>query len=255
MKRLLFVLICNLCITPVFAQKGVNRAVRSLPHLSEEAIVRNVIAQQRRFLMRRSLLTIELAEYQLVPLKINGVDKPSWPTVFAIPFQNTTLKKTISGRLLPEGYNDTYGVANMNLNFYLTQQSDEEGTMFAYRGMPLSNLDEVEHILLYGLEINKTGYEAVYVSTVPWYARSYAKSLDGTKIPVLVALDADLIADYVTPDRAKSEYYSKTDIPAEAIAHVFAFLTINRKPAWYRVVLADEMIFIPLPDMPGIQGK
>ncbi|MBR4682468.1 MAG: hypothetical protein IKP06_04110 [Elusimicrobiaceae bacterium] len=225
-----------------------------MPHLSEEAIVRNAIAQQMRFLARRELLTMELAEYQLVPLKIDGLTG-SWPTVFAMPFQKATPPEIISGRLLPEGYNDTYGAADMNLNFFLSQQHDEEWTRFLYRGMTLSNLDELEHILLHGLETSKTTCEAVYVSTVPWYARSYSKLLDGTKIPVFVAMDEDLVADYLTPKRAFSEYFSETDIPAETIAHVFAFLNISGQPAWYRVVLDDEMIFIPLPDMPGIEGK
>lgn len=254
MKKLLIILLLACGASGAFAQKGVGKVFKRALRVDEALIAQRAMQQQMRFITRQTLLSMELAELQRIPLKINGVTG-SWTTSLALPFKSAPAKKTILGRLAPKGYDDKYPVADMELDMYLMRLSKSEETAFLYRGMHLANLDEIKHILLDGLEVSKTGYDRIYLSTVPSVGKLYAETAVPAEmlkeIPVLALVEQDIVADYLKEERTfHYYYYSEADIPAEAISHVFAFLEINSRPAWYRVVLENEMIFIPLPKTP-----
>ena len=244
MKKILIVLLLVCCSGVGFAQQGVGRF---LGHSVQDQLVRQVTQHQIQFVSRQLRLAEELARYQRVPLKTTG-SPPSFPTVLALPCVQAPRGQAAAARLWPVYDESTYELAGTNLKEYLTQLSKTEGTKFLFRGMPLTDLNEIIHILSEGLEVEKTGYERIYVAASYLTAERYAETFGG-KIPVFVVMENEDVVDYLERDILFPEdgiYSSPTDIPAEAISHVFAFLEINGKLAWYRVVLQDEMIFLPL---------
>ncbi len=217
-------------------------------------VTRLLIQQQKRALARYTLLETELAQRQLVPLHIANMPTKE-PLLFAQHASlNTDPPQTVSGQLV-SAYNDSYATKNHNLDYFLIRQNKENNSeeRLLYRGMRLSNLEEVRHILLHGLETNKTNYKAVYMSAAPFYARRFAEILPESKetlIPTIVAIEGNILVDHIDTDLGIGEYYSDTDIPADAIVHMFVFLNINQEAAWYRVVeWKDGMVFIPLPNL------
>ena len=247
MKKIILVLLLVCCTSAVFAQADkAGNALKTFSHLSKEEIVRGAIGQQMRYIGRRMLLEAELAQYNLIPLTINGA-AGSWPTVFAFPLTSANNKKEIVGNLRPYNYGmSETDIADKWLSEYLMNLGEEEDIHFVYRGMHLADLESVKNILLHGLRVDKTHVGGVYVTTAPILARHHARTQITGEIPVFVTMDQEDVVDYLQPKRR--EYFSGTDIPAEAISHLFAFLNIDGKLAWYRVVLTDKMIFIPLPE-------
>ena len=230
---------------PCLAQGG-GKALRNLSHLNKEEILRGVINQQMRHIGRQMLLHAELAKYNLLPLTINGATS-SWETVVAFSPESANRTKEIVGNLRPYTYVDTAGWvgADRRLMEYLMNWEKEEDIRCVYRGMHVADLENVKDILLNGLKVGKTHENGIYVTTAPILARHYARTQTPGEIPVFVTMEQDDVVDYLQPKR--NEYFSETDIPAEAISHVFAFLEVDGKPNWHRVVLQDKMIFIPLP--------
>ncbi len=207
------------------------------------------VQAQMQFICRQLSLDAELAAYALIPLKIAQTESSS-PLKVAVPEESVNEMTTASGSLLLRKRGmDCYKEADRALIRYIKQQSKEEDIGFLCRGMRLTRLDEIENILLNGLEVNKTMSKFIYTTPTLFYALSYAESTtEETSISVLIAIDQDAVAEQLKPTDLRYEFYSKMDISQEAIAHVFVFLDINKQPAWYRVVLqGDDMVFIPLP--------
>lgn len=247
MKKILTVLLLVCCVSAAFAQRGAGRVLGSYTRLNEQ--VARTIQREIRFTSRQLRLVDELARYQFVPLKTRNLST-SWQTVLAVSSVRASLGNVAAASLSLTNDVNTHKL-DANLENYLTHTSETEGTKFVFRGMHLADLDEMTHILLDGLEVDKTGYESVYVAASHHMAEEYAGTSKGGRIPVLVTMEEEAVSDYLETDIVfpiDGIYSSKTDIPADAISHLFAFLDINGKPAWYRVVLDDEMIFIPLPD-------
>ena len=246
-----WLLVC--CTGYSFCQGGLVKASR----LAKSAdVTRALMEQQRRMIGRHMRLQTELAQRQLVPLNIPNMPTKE-PLLFAPPPSlGTDPLQAVSGQLVA-AYNDAYATQNHDLDYFLIRQNkennSEEGLL--YRGMRLSNLEEVRHILLHGLETSKTNYRVVYMSAAPFYARRFTETPPGSKepiIPTLVVLEGETAVDCIETDLGIGECYSDTDIPSEAIVHVFVFLNINQEPAWYRVVEWKEgMIFLPLPNPKG----
>lgn len=246
MKRILTVLLLVCCANAAFAQKGAGRVLGNYTHLTEQAA--RAIQREIRFTSRQLRLVDELEHYRQIPLKIVGVFNTG-PAALALPVTQAKHLNLEAAQLSLNHDENIYKLAIARLGDYLAHISEAEGTEFIYRGMHLGDLGEIEHILLEGLEVDKTGYDAVYATQSFSFAMRYTNE-SPYRIPVLVALEGtlidDLACDIMWPELGS--YCSETDIPAAAISHVFAFLDINGKPAWYRVVLQDEMIFIPLPE-------
>ncbi len=249
-----------LSVSCVFAQEGKAikawaQALRGTTSLTQQ-VSRQVAQQQVRLVGWQARLAEELAYHSLVPLKMSGIDT-SVPTVFALPRTSAPGPKTFIAQLAPKGYDDDkYPLANRALDDYIAQLSKAENAEFLYRGMHLANLDEAKHVLLNGLEVNKADENRIYLSPAPLVAKLYAETSVPKEmikeIPILVLVEKDRVADYLTPERALGTYYSRVDIPVEAVSHMFAFLDINGKPAWYRVVLQNEMILMPLKNGPEL---
>ena len=261
MKKHFLFLLCMLSVSCVFAQKGRvieagAKALRGTTSLTEQ-VSRQVAQQQVRLVGWQARLAEELAYHSLVPLKMSGIDT-SVPTVFALPRADSPAPKTFVAQLAPKGYDDDkYPAENRALDEYIMRLSAAESAEFMYRGMHLTSLDEVKHILLNGLEMGRTDYKGIYLSSAPLVAKLYAETSVPkemiAEVPVFVLIKKTHVADYLKQDRSfLSYYYCGTDIPAEAISHMFAFLDINGRSAWYRVVLQNEMIFMPLKNGPEL---
>ena len=227
MRKILVILWLLCCTSTAFAQGGSGKALRNLSHVSKEEILRGVVAQQMRHIGRQMLLNTELARYDLIPLTINGTTS-SWKTVFAIPLTSALSKKEIVGKLRPYSYGMSESdIADKRLNEYLMGLEKKEDIHFVYRGMHLADLENLKNVLLHGLRVDKTHEGGVYVTTAPMLARHHARVNFADEIPVFVTMEEGDVVDYLQPKRR--EYFSETDIPAEAISHLFAFLDIDGK--------------------------
>ena len=244
MNKIILILLLACCTGPSFAQRGVEHAMGNYTRLTEQ--VARAMRREMRFANRQIRLLDELKHCRRIPLQITGLSTTGMASLALPAMQASRFNLPLAHLSLNHDQN-IYKLAITRLQNYLTHVTEAEDTKFVYRGMHLGDLSEIEHILLEGLEIDKTGYDAVYVSQSLNFALGYAENSPG-QIPVLVALEGDIIDDLAPSIRWPDldVYESETDIPADAISHVFAFLNISGRPAWYRVVLDDEMIFIPL---------
>lgn len=222
--------------SPAFAQGPLGRAVVkgiTGKTLLDGAKVSRLAAQQQK------LVSQQLKNFQLVPLKINTATVVQ--TTLAVP-QTLSHPQGAVGTLLRSTYMQ-YGEADNALDVHVARLNQPGNTTFLYRGMHITDLKEIEDIWANGLPVGKTGYNSIYMSSNHAVARHYAKLEEG--IPVVVMIKKDVIAGSLRPANL-TNFYAEQDIPFQAIFDVFVLLDINGTPGWHRVMWQDKLVFVPL---------
>ncbi len=113
-----------------------------------------------------------------------------------------------------------------------------------YRGLPLSNTEELKNILENGLETKRTIEGKIFFSGwLPTALRfsQVSKEKIVTLIQFRVPEDA-LLYEY------NDNYYTQQDIPASYIKQVVVFLEVDAEAGWYKVTLENgDLVFTALP--------
>ncbi|WP_428075650.1 hypothetical protein [Candidatus Avelusimicrobium luingense] len=207
--------------------------------------VHALIAQQMSAMCRQMMISTEIRVSEKYNIRFADM-RSDIPSILALDSKLENAQDYVLARIVPKNDDIVYKQASWNLRFYLMNLMKEEGTHFFYRGMRLASLEAIDHVLLHGLEVNKTAYNGIYMTPMLAVAEGYSGSTQG-EIQVIVVLDSEAVIDHLKQDMP-GEAYSERNIPPFAIVEVLAFLEINGKPEWYRVVLDDEgRVFIPLP--------
>lgn len=236
MKKLLVAVFLSFCISPSFAQGGLGRGlIRSVADkgLVSGAQINRLVTQQTRFAQ-------QLKNYQLVPLKINT--STTVQTALAVP-PTLPQPQTALGTLLRSTYMQ-YGEADHALDVHFAQLNQPENAAFLYRGMHITDLQEIADIWAKGLPVGKTGYNSIYMTSNHAVARHYAKVEEG--VPLVVAMNKSALAGSSLRPENMGVFYAEKDVPASAISDVFMLLDVNGKPAWHRVMWQDKLVFMPL---------
>ncbi len=119
-----------------------------------------------------------------------------------------------------------------------------------YRGLSLSNLEELENIVKNGLELNKiqvrnaTEY-AIFTSHRLELALHHALTDEKAAIPVIVKIP---VTQQYKPLGYNGHFVFIRDVPAEYISEILALLKINGKAMWYKAIWQEgKMVLIPAP--------
>ena len=228
MKKPVILIVGCLCVSPAFAQSGKWRGLR---RMVGPVMERQVLEKLARSVPFTPLPTIS---------QIHVENLPDQPRVWL-------------NAPLPEGENrimtakipvaDSYVFPKESQRIYLPLVFNTQEQV-AYRGMDLSNFEEVKNILQVGLETAKVSppmpgmffagsvYKAALYATVP--PREAITTIVQFKLP------ADLpVYEWI------GNYYTTKDIPAEYIQHVMVFLEVEGKGNWYKATLENgELVLI-----------
>ena len=254
MKKLLVLFLICCCVSPTWAQRGFGRrgprankpsvahttkkkSPRKKSRFTPQARVKHDEIS-RLVTQQTNRATQQLKNYKLVPLQITSA---TVPTALAVPQTLLQPQKAV-GTLLRSTYMQ-YREADHALDIHFAQLNQPENAAFLYRGMHITDLKTIEDIWTKGLPIGKTGYNSIYMTSNHAVARHYAKLEDG--IPVVVMMRKDAIAGSLRPGNM-TNFYAEKDVPASAISDVFMLLDINGRPAWYRALWQNKLVFVPL---------
>ncbi|MBR4356049.1 MAG: hypothetical protein IKP96_05760 [Elusimicrobiaceae bacterium] len=245
MRKILATLLFIFIISPSFAQSGISKQVQAAIQRAgtgaDEAVTRAII----NIITDRVLLSQQIATMALVPLNMpkSGTTQP----VLAFPKNSPRLPRELkaAGALAPSP--ESMSEVNADLSLYFLLRGKHRSM---YRGMGLSNLEEVRDILLDGLKVEKTNYPDIYMTQFPTLALEFATHYNPDKISVIVIISAEAIFPFIEPV-ASDEYTCNRDVTTDMIDEVLVFLNINGKEAWHRAVLQDDhLVFLPLPEEP-----
>ncbi|MCQ2411223.1 MAG: hypothetical protein MJ053_07210, partial [Elusimicrobiaceae bacterium] len=182
MKKLVLILLCGLTVCPAFGQEGnlIKTGVENVLNLAEQ--------------VGRQTAKVQLAAPKAFAL--NFVNLPADVTTSSVrtqlilrPQELTELKlspedNTVQAALFPTKQLDRHMPEFEDLELYSITGYRSSGHSM-YRGMVFKDLQELEHLLVYGMQIGKTGYDGIYMSRYLSVALDYAHRHYGN-IPPLV---------------------------------------------------------------------
>ena len=199
----------------------------------------------------------EAAKAQLASPKmfaLNFVNMPATVTALSVqtqlmlhPKELTALQlspenNTVQAEFFPTKHLDRRMPEFDDLELYGVMGFRSQGPS-VYRGVVLKDLQELENLLICGMEIDKTGYDGIFTSRYLSVALDYAHRQYGN-IPTLVQVP---VTDFLLTRRMRGDMMEDVfnmDIPAYMISNVMVFVKINGKPGWYDVKLQeDKLIF------------
>ena len=230
MKRIIFILLLFMSISPAFAQGSkVGKALLS--------------ATVERQVVKSTLPVFQLVKITNLPgepmIKLGGaVDNA--PAV-------------LSARMLP-GADSYYIIRPSTPNGMYTDQiflprNILENRESFYRGMRLGKIDDLKNLLINGLEISKSHYYPgkIYASPKPFIPLWHATMGMEPILLTLIQIPANPTL-CIYEENKIDEVFFRRDIPVEFISNVWVFLEVNKKPDWYKVVLENnELVFIHAP--------
>ena len=205
---------------------------------------------------KQAFNTARMLPLQFVGLPATGNNVPSFITLSPSQLQalNVTaptavvhaqpgLLGTIKDK---EDVSDTPAEETLEWNGVITYRTKGP---FLYRGVGV-NLNDLRHILIYGMEIGRTNEKCIYCSQSPSYALKFAARYQNKGFPVVVKISENNIwplKSKLDGDNAFEKCF--LDIPAHLFADVLVWLKIGEETAWYKVVLDEEnrMIFSRAP--------
>ncbi len=124
-------------------------------------------------------------------------------------------------------------------------------TKVLYRGMAITNLDELKDILINGLKTDKTHHEKrIFTARDPVTAVLYAQPTHrfnaNANLPVLLKIPLTPSVEQYAQERFETATAFRQDIPAQAISDVWILLEVNKKADWYKATLEDgEIVLFP----------
>ena len=126
-----------------------------------------------------------------------------------------------------------------------------------FRGLKLYDLQDVQHILEYGLEYRKVTAKMenkIYFADGVYHAAGYITDNDSPylELPTLVRFkllpDKSNIYANVSLFFDLNYYYWGKNIPSGYIQDVMVFLEVGGEPGWYKATLENgELVFTPAP--------
>ncbi len=127
-----------------------------------------------------------------------------------------------------------------------------------YRGMKLVSLEDLTNLFKNGLELGKSGNfpDKIYATSEASFAVAYAMPSTAynsfweveANLPVLIKIPATEELRQYAPEVFRYSETFRQDVPARFISDIWAFLEVNGKPDWYKVVWQNgELVFIPAP--------
>lgn len=135
-------------------------------------------------------------------------------------------------------------------------------TKALYRGMAVTNIDELKNILTNGLELNKSNYrKQIFTAYDPFTAVLYSQPTHlfnaQANLPVLVKIPVTSSLEQYDPEHFATALAFRQSLPADIISDVWVLLEVNKKPDWYKATLKDgEIILSPaggqLQDIPRL---
>ena len=120
-----------------------------------------------------------------------------------------------------------------------------------YRGMAITDLDELKNILTNGLETDKSyHHKKIFTAYEPLTAVLYAQPTHRfnakADLPVLIKIPLTPALEQYTSDRFETARAFRQNIPAQAISDVWIFLEVNKKADWYKATLENgEIVLLP----------
>lgn len=124
-------------------------------------------------------------------------------------------------------------------------------TQALYRGMAITDIDELKNILVNGLETTKTNYKKKIFTaydplTAVLYAQPSHRFSENANLPILIKIPVTPALEQYAPQRFETAQAFRQNIPADAISDVWILLEVNKKADWYKVVLEDgEIVLFP----------
>lgn len=244
MKKLIFIFLIGMSVSPSLAQGG-NRS--ALSHGIQAATSPSVLNSVKQAVV--AAMSHHMTESPVMTsVQINNFQNhPRVHISTTIPVPDGTLSARVLApyELSPEIFSSSQGYVPLQ---FLTAEHA------VYRGMKLENIEDLKNILTRGLEINKTQQlNKIYASSSLSVAIYYAlptlwNKWEGevqTDLPVLVKipLTSYLLAENA-PDNLGLRQVFYRDIPADMIEDVMVFLEVDGKPGWYKVILNEEKLIL-----------
>ena len=224
---------CFCLALPVAAQKN----IRSLQH---------ALARQDQYLWgAASQKSIALT---IKTLKV--INLPTRPSVQiflgapAVPHAKNSLRLVPPRQVYPLLYK--LGEHKMFVPRDLVNQTEA-----LYRGMAITDLDELKNTLVNGLEINKSNHEQrIFTAYDPLTAVLYAQPTHRfnvkANLPVLIKIPVRSTLEQYVPEPFETAKAFHKSIPAQAISDVWILLEVNKQADWYKAVLENgEIVLFP----------
>ena len=263
-KKLVFILWVSLSVCPVFAQEG------KLIKAGADAANNGLAQQVGRQLTEQTLHAAKVPNTVLAQIS----NLPGSPTVkvrLNEPLPQGT-PAVLSARIL--GEKELFNkIALVESNQLYVPKLFIPGEQVWYRGMKFKRLDEVENLLINGLEMSKSNFPGeIYVSPSFRVALSYGLALrfdmyvEGParySVPEgsFIGDNRFLVMTFIPCTEAESQRYAYAakyqiweDVltetrPASMLSHIITFLEVNGQAGWYEATLENNEIF--LNQLPG----
>lgn len=249
-KFIVFLLIC-FCACPGFAQrgKGVRDWFRALR--LQRSVAQTVT--QTAASSSSGIYWAKVANLPGMPLvQVRLPSRPAAPT-----------DGVLSARVLPPS--QVYHLINLErtTQLYVPRAFAEQDKALyraLYRGVRLTNLNDLQNILENGMEIKKSRFSAIYSSyslgdalgyALPpyeWLVYENIGEID-LELPVVVKIPVTIrLIEKNTPYDDMGDVIFRQDLWADMISDVMVFLEIDGKADWYKAVLEDKkLLLIPTP--------
>ncbi len=245
-KFLFFLFIICFCVGPSFAQRG--KLIERVVKFATQRGLASRIAQKIRVRTVSSPLAqiSNLPGTPLVQVRMPQVGQITSPVILTAQVLSAAEIATYVGGTVGQIY----------IPQVLTQMRPSW-----YRGMKLKDIQEVENILVNGLEVAKSSYPGdIYTSSSARIALSYAiptglalrwGTPDALIIPAVVSIRPtaeELERCDLHSSTMRYEHVAREDIPADMLQDVVVFLDINGKPDWYQAGLeGGKLVLTPTP--------
>ena len=124
-------------------------------------------------------------------------------------------------------------------------------TKALYRGIAITDLDELKNILSRGLEINKSNFgKKIFTAYEPLIAVLYAQPThlfgEQANLPVLIKIPLTPSLEQYPSEKFETARAFQQSLPADAVSDVWILLEVNKKADWYRAVLENgEIVLSP----------
>ena len=230
-QRISITLAACFCLAlPAAAQKN----IKFLPR---------VLARNSQYVRGNDPYSIPLA---VKTLKI--VNLPARPSVHIL--FDTPLPRKSSIRLVPtrQVYPLLYKLGEHKI---FVPRNFVSQTKSLYRGMSITDTDDLKNILANGLEINKSNFkEGIFTAYNPLTAVLYAQPTHlfnkKADLPVLIKIPITPSLEQYASVQFETARAFRQSIPAKAISDVWILLEVNKKADWYKAVLEDgEIVLFP----------
>ena len=152
--------------------------------------------------------------------------------------------KTAAQYLLPQGREGRVA--------YIPSSFQEQKNSAWYKGMHVTNLDGLKHVLTKGMTLDKAHhYGGVFATTEVELAQKYTVAWGSVYpgMPVLVRIPfTPKLYTENKPDGGFGFIHKfRQDLSPSLISDVMVFLEVNGEAGWYKVVLQeDELVFQPV---------